>query len=233
MNPIKQITGTITHIRELSPTAREYTIRPSEPFPFTAGAFVNIFIDHEGESIRRAFSISSTDQDTGSFTLSIRLSPNGKLTPLLWSTDYTNATIKLMGPLGLNTADKLSSRNSFLFGFGIGAGVVKSLADHIVQRGDLESLTIVTGSRTIDEILHKEYFDKLCAEYTTVHSTYVVSDQTQSAYPVGYIQDHVAHYTFDNADIYMCGQGVACTALEATIKATNPQNCHFFIEDFH
>jgi len=50
MNSIKQITGTITKIRDLSPTSREYTITPNESFLFVAGTFVNLFIEHEGKN---------------------------------------------------------------------------------------------------------------------------------------------------------------------------------------
>ncbi len=233
MSQIKQLSGTITKIRDLSPTAREYTITPTEPLPFIAGAFVNIFITHEDKTIRRAFSMSSSDKIDTSFTLSIRLSPNGEFTPLLWNEDFTNKSVKIMGPLGLNTADKMKSNKIFLFGFGVGAGVVKSLADHIANRPELESLTIVTGNRSIEEILHKDYFDKLSAENQKVKVTYVVSDKNQTIYSIGYIQEHISSYDFNNADVYMCGQGMACKALEDEIKKTTPQNCNFFIEDFH
>lgn len=233
MTPIKQLTGTITNVCDLSPTAREYTVEPSEPLSFVAGAFVNLFIQHEGKTIRRAFSISSSDQNPNAFTLSIRLSPSGELTPILWEKDFSGETIKLMGPLGLNTADKMHSKRIFLFGFGIGAGVVKSLAEHMVKRNDITSLTIATGNRTIEEILHKDYFDHLATHNDKVSVTYVVSDKNQSQYKTGYIQDYIAEYDFSNADVYMCGQVAACTALEAAIKTTDPQNCNFFIEDFH
>jgi len=233
MNAIKQISGTITKIRDLSPTAREYTITPSEPLSFVAGAFVNLFVEHEGTTIRRAFSMSSNDKDEQSFTLSIRLSPSGELTPILWSKDFTDANVKLMGPLGLNTADKMHSKRVFLFGFGVGAGVVKSLAEHMSNRSELKSLTIVTGNRSIDEILHKDFFAALADTDKRVSVQYVVSDKEQTQYPTGYIQENIDGYDFNNADVYMCGQGVACSALEEGVKSTNPKNCTFFVEDFH
>ena len=232
MNPIKQLAGTITRVRELSPSAREYTITPSEPFPFTAGAFVNTFFEHNGKTIRRAFSISSSDSDTNTFTLSIRLSLQGELTPLLWERDFTGETIKLMGPLGLNTADKMQAKKIYLFGFGVGAGVVKSLADHMMRRSELVSLTLVTGNRTIEEILHKDYFDIIATD-PRVTVKYVVSDTNQTIYPDGYIQNHISGYDFNNADIYICGQGMACTALQTAIANQRPHDYHFFIEDFH
>lgn len=233
MNQIKQVEATITKVRDLSPTAREYTLTPHEPLPFTAGAFVNVFLEHNGETIRRAFSMSSSDQDEQSFTISIRLTPDGKMTPILWNEDYTGKTVKLMGPLGLNTADKMQSRKVFLFGFGVGAGVVKSLADHFSRRPNLESLVIMTGNRSTEELLHKDYFDELAQSDQRVTVGYVVSDKTQSTYPTGYIQDHVGRYDFSDADVYICGQKVACDALEQTIEATTPPNCNFFVEDFH
>ena len=232
MNQIKQLTGVISQINDLSTTAREYIITPDAPLPFVAGAFVNVFVTHEGKTIRRAFSMSSSDADHEHFSLTIRLSPKGELTPIMWARDFTGEQIKLMGPLGLNTADKMQSKRVFLFGFGVGAGVVKSLADHIVARPDLESLAIVTGNRSIPEILHKDYFDAL-AENPKVSVKYVVSDKEQRKYPTGYIQEHIAEYDFNNADIYMCGQGVACTALHEAIDATAPHNSTYFIEDFH
>lgn len=233
MQTIKQLQGTITAVRNLSPTAREYTITPQEPLPFVAGAFVNMFLEHEGTTIRRAFSMSSSDQVSDSFTLSIRLTPDGALTPLLWNNDYISQNVRLMGPLGLNTADTMKSDRIFLFGFGIGAGVVKSLADHIASRKGTTSLTIVTGNRSTEEILHKDFFDTLAQRHDNVQVTYIVSDKTQTHYPAGYIHEHLDAHDFTNADVYMCGQGVACTALETAIKNTRPQNCNFFIEDFH
>lgn len=233
MSAIKQISGTISQVHDLSPTAREYTIVPSEPLSFIAGAFVNVFIDHDGKTIRRAFSMSSDDTDTSSFTLSIRLSPKGELTPILWNEDYTGRTVKIMGPLGLNTADKMKREKVFLFGFGVGAGVVKSLAEHIANQNHVTSLTVMTGNRTVDEILHKDYFDDLVQKNKKVLVTYVVTDENQTSYPKGFIQDHVSTFDFNNADVYMCGQGVACKGLEDVIKKLDPQNCSFFIEDFH
>jgi NAD(P)H-flavin reductase len=233
MNHIQRVSGTITGIRDLSLTAREYTITPKEPFTFTAGAFVNLFVPHNEKTIRRAFSISSSDTNNQHLTLSIRHNPNGELTSLLWNSDFMNREVSLMGPLGINTADKMRSSNIYLFGFGVGAGVVKSLATHISNRPDLTSLTIITGSRTAAEILHRDYFTQLAESNKKVAVTFVLSDTTQSVHPTGYIQDHLQNYNFDNADVYMCGQSVACEALRSHIENTDPKNCHFFVEDFH
>ncbi len=233
MTSIKQTRAVITAVRELSPTAREYVLTPETPLAFIAGAFVNVFIDHEGTVLRRAFSISSSDNVQNTFSLSIRLSPSGKLTPLLWNKDYVGTTVRIMGPLGLNTGDKMPAQKIFLFGFGIGAGVVKSLADHIIKRPDINSLTIFTGNRSIAEIIHKDYFDHITHTDKRVSVSYIVSDTNQSLYPQGYIQNHVSALDFNHATVYMCGQTIACTALRTAIEDTHPSDCTFFVEDFH
>lgn len=232
--PLKKIRGTISTVRDLSPTAREVTIRPSGPFPFIAGSFVNIFFPHEGATIRRAFSLSSDDTETDTFTLSIRLSPKGVLTPLFWGDSIVGTELEVMGPLGLNTADKVCSDKVFLFGFGIGAGVIKSIAEHIVHRPTLKTLTIITGSRSDDDIVHKDFFDDLGQKDARMHVSYVVSSPlSNSPHLRGYIQNHLAELDFTDADVYVCGQEKACTALVETVKFHEPKNCHFFIEAFH
>jgi phenol hydroxylase P5 protein len=231
---IKRLKGTITKVIELSPTAREYVLTLSEPMPFKAGAFVNFFFSNEGSTIRRAFSISSTDTEHNIISLSIRLSPKGLLTPILWEKDYTGLEVDIMGPMGLNTSDKMKSDTVYLCGFGIGAGVVKSLADDIARRDTLKSLTIMTGNRGTDELLHKDYFDALAASNPKVKVVYVVSQaDPEGVYPVGYIQNHVSDYDFTNSDVYTCGQTIACTALVEAVKQQPSEGCAFFVEDFH
>lgn len=233
MATIKKIQGKIISVKDLTPTAREITIRLEKPLEFIAGAFVNVFLPHEGEKIRRAFSISSSDTEQNQISLSIRLKPDGKVTPLFWQNDYTNTELEIMGPLGFNTADKMTSENIYLFGFGIGAGVVKSLAENLITRPNLKNLTIITGNRSEDEIIYKDFFDNFSIKHPNVNIQYVLTKPTTNKYPTGYIQNHISDLNFNDSDVYICGQKTACDALQETIKTTTPINCKFFIEDFH
>jgi len=233
MKPIKKMTAVITAVRDLTPTAKELTITLPEPFEFVAGSFVNLFVDLDREKIRRAYSMTSGDGVTDTFTISVRHSLAGRLTPRLWQEDFTGKTIEVMGPLGLNTIDKMKRRRLFLFGFGIGAGVVKSLAEHALLRPELEEIVIMTGNRSEEDIVYREYFDSLIGKDSRVTVTYVVSQTSSTFGKSGYIQDNIAGLSFHDADIYICGQTVACDGLRAAIMATNPNGHEFFVEDFH
>lgn len=230
---MKKLTAHITHIEDLSKTAKEITLTLPEDINFIAGQFVNIFMDINGEKVRRAYSISSSDTTQSQITLSIRESLNGVISPLFWKTDLTGTTLELMGPLGLNTADKMQSPRAYLFAYGVGAGVVKSVLDHVIKKGIAEKIVVMTGSRSDNEILHREYFDTMAQEHSIIEVRHVISQPSNNDFRVGYIQDHLDGIDFNNADVYACGQGVACDSLVEKIKAQNPENCHFFIEAFH
>ncbi len=232
MFPIKKIKATIITTRDLSATAKEVTFTLSEPMPFSAGSFVNVFFNHEGTVLRRAFSISSSDEKFNTINISVRLSPQGAVTPLFWRADIINKEVELMGPLGLNTADKMKSNRIFLFGFGVGAGVVKSLAEHFATRDNVTELTIMTGNRADDEILHKDFFDELSNTHKKIKIGYVVSDPN-SPYLKGFIQENIQNLDFNQADVYVCGQEIACNTLVDTIKKLQSSDCNFYIEGFH
>jgi NAD(P)H-flavin reductase len=162
------------------------------------------------------------------------LNPHGKLTPIFWNKDLTGTTFDLMGPLGLNTADKMHHSTIYLFGFGVGAGVIRSLAEYFKDREDIQRLTIVTGSRTEDDIIHKQDFDRLPEISPKIKVSYVVSTPPEnSSLLKGYIQHHIDHLDFNHADVFVCGLQIACEELVEKIKAKKPNDCSFFIEGFH
>lgn len=231
---ISKTSATIIAVRDLSATAREVTLQLRNPMHCIAGSFINLFMDINGISVRRAYSVVSFDATGTTITLAIRLTLDGAMTPRFWDTDIIGRTVDIMGPLGLNTANKMHNSKIYLFGFGIGAGVIKSLAEHFSTQESVEQIIILTGNRSRDEILYRDYFDTLAHRHPKLSITYVISQpSSQHSYASGYIQDHISNYDFSNSDIYICGAEIACNALSETIKKDSPVNCNFFIEGFH
>lgn len=231
---IKKFTGKITKIIDLSPTAKEVIIQTFVPVDFIPGSFLNVFMTIDGEKVRRAFSISSSHLEQNQISFTIRLSPKGKMSPLFWHKDLTGEELELMGPLGLNTTDKMLKKKIYLFAFGVGVGVVKSIADYFNTQPDIQKMVIITGSKFEEEVLYKKYFTELQNKSSKIIVKHVVSrPKPESKFLMGYIQDHISEFDFDNSDIYVCGQEQACLDLVEKIKSKNPQRCEFFIEGFH
>ena len=226
--------GVISNVIDLTKTAKEVTITLSDALVCPPGSFVNFFIELNGTQVRRAYSVVHADTEQKTITVSIRHTLNGQVTPEFWKDDIIGRKVRVMGPLGLNTADKLSHATVHLFAYGIGAGVIKAIAEYSLQNPLVTKMTITTGSRNEEDIVYKLYFDEIAQNNPHVTVKYVISDPLDQNYPYkGYVQDHLEGLSFDDSDIYMCGQEKACDALLEKIKATNPQNASFSVEAFH
>jgi NAD(P)H-flavin reductase len=130
-----------------------------------------------------------------------------------------------MGPLGLNTADKITRPRVFLFAFGIGVSVVKGLVHHLLAQAGTEEVIIVTGSRTEEEILYKDFFESIAREDARVSTRFVLSRPMNESYPyAGYLHEHIADYDFTNATVYICGSTGACARM-ASRSAVHAADC--------
>lgn len=226
--------GIISSVTDLTKTAKEVVITLTDGLDCPPGSFVNFFIEVNGTEVRRAYSVVHADEDQKTITLSIRHTLTGVVTPEFWKDDIIGRKVRVMGPMGLNTADKLSHSTVHLFAYGIGAGVIKAIAEYSLQNPNITTITITTGSRNEEDIVYKSYFDAMAQNNPHVAIKYVISDPLDANYPFkGYVQDHLEGLSFDDSDVYMCGQEKACNALLEKIKAMNSQNVSFFVEAFH
>lgn len=225
--------STVISEKDLSETAKEITFAIPEPLGFIPGAFVNIFIEKDGVMVRRAYSISSDYAEQKSFTISVRKSLHGGVSQLFWQAGLRERNIEVMGPMGMNTADKIEKHRLFLFGFGIGVSVIKSVLHYATNQSHISEITVVTGNRTENDILYKEFFNECVQKDKRVTTRYIVSDPIDPTYPyTGYIQDHIEDFDFTDSTVYICGQDKACTALRAKIEEKGVTGIQFLTESF-
>ena len=126
-------------------------------------------------------------------------------------------------------------RKVFLFGFGVGAGVVRSLADYFAASEGVDELVVMTGSRDEGDIIYKDWFDALARSSPKTTVRYVVSqpDTEDPAILHGYVQQHLDGFDFSGADVFVCGRESVCLELEEVIRSKEPEDCAFFVEGFH
>jgi NAD(P)H-flavin reductase len=92
----------------------------------------------------------------------------------------------------------------------------------------------MTESRKEKEIIYMDYFNSLVLGQKNTHANYVVSSpDSNTVHKIGYIQNHLENFDFNNSAVYACGQEKACEDLVEKIKNQQPINCQFFIEGFH
>ena len=223
----------ISAVTDISPTAREVTLRLPEPLDFVPGAFVNVFMDSSGTRLRRAYSISSDEDDQDTVTLSIRKGSAGGMSERFWDENIERVPLQIMGPLGLNTADKITGTNVFLFGFGIGVSVIKGLLPHLLRRKDIRQITVMTGSRNENEALYRDFIEDASMRDSRLSVKMVLSQPSDVAYPFkGYLQDHLGGLDFTDASIYICGSKAAAESLRDTIQKKESKVREFLLEAF-
>lgn len=230
---IKSLKAKVIGVETISPTAKEVRLALPVDLEFIPGAFVNVFAEINGKKERRAYSISSSSENQREVALSIRILPTGKLSPIFLEKDIVGKELQIMGPLGLNTADKIKSKRIFLIGYGIGISPIKSLAHHFAEAEDTKELSILTGSRSREEVIYDEFFKQVTKLKNGIYRP-VISDMADKDWPrKGFVQDHIDDIDFSNSAVYICGQGEACRSAEAKIREKNPDNCEILVEDFH
>lgn len=230
---IQRMTARIEEITDLSPTAREVALRLPEPLHFIPGAFVNVFMDHAGNRMRRAYSISSDEDIHDRITLSIRKGSEGGMSERFWDKGIEQVSFDIMGPLGLNTADKITGTKVFLFGFGIGVSVIKGLLAHLLRRKDITHITVMTGSRNETEMLYKDFFEAAASNDPRLNVSMVLSQPLDPVYPFkGHLQDHISGLDVSDASVYICGSKSATESLKAVILSTGQEPCEFLLEAF-
>jgi NAD(P)H-flavin reductase len=216
---------------DLSHTAKEITLRLAKPLPFKPGAFFNVFMERDGERKRRAYSISSHYGTQDEVKLSIRKGSKGGMSEAFWEPGIQDAAFEVMGPLGLNTADKIRHSRVFLIGFGIGVSVVKSVLHYLLDHDEAKEIWVITGNRSEEEVLYKEFFERI--DDPRVRTRFVLSRPHDSQYPFrGYIPEHVGDLDFSDSTVYICGQKKAAEALKETILASGARDVQFLIEAF-
>lgn len=233
--PIRSVNATVRAVADLSPTAREVRLALAEDLPFDPGAFVNVFADVNGETLRRAYTISSDGADPREIALTVRRVIGGRLSPIFWAPDAVGRAVRVMGPLGKNTASRMRGRKVRLFGFGVGVSAVKALAHRFALDPACEDLLVANGSRTEEEILYREFFEGIHAARPEAvrPPIFAVSSPESPGYPYpGFVQAHLGGVSFDGADVLICGPNVACEALAAAIREGNPRDLNLLIEGF-
>lgn len=229
---LKRMTGAITGMRDLSPSAKEVRVSLSEPLGFTPGAFVNVFMLEEGKKTRRAYSIASSQDNQKEIALMIRKGSPGGMSERFWEPNISTVPLEIMGPLGLNTADKIEHPRVFLFAFGIGVSVIKGVLHYLLSKDSVTEVTVVTGSRHENEILCKEFFEEEQRRDPRLTLRFVVSQPTDATYPwKGHIQDYIDDFSFENSSVYICGTSKACNTLKEAIEKKS-HDVQFLIEAF-
>ena len=231
--PAKEICGDFainTHARHLHPdhlhlvvdeiiphdsaNAKTFVFRRSdgEAFPyFRAGQYLSLKLPLDGSFVTRAYLLCSSPLDAleGKAAITIRSNPGGFAADKLLSTLKVGDEVISSDPQGFFYYEDLRDAKHVI-GLAGGSGITPFLSMAYAIRDGVEDfdLTLLFGSRDVENILFKDELDAIsavCPKFRVVH---VLSDAEVEGYEHGFITaDMIKKYAPANEEysVFLCG----------------------------
>ncbi len=148
----------VTAISNITPTVRRFEFEPVDggPYEFVPGQFLMIHFEHEGESLKRSYSLASRAALGERPAIAVAPVDGGRCTEFLWGLSVGDE-IEASGPYGRFIVRSGDEPKRFVFlGTGTGIAPYRAMLDQL-DSSDAE-IHVALGVRTRDEALFADDF---------------------------------------------------------------------------
>lgn len=183
-----------------------------EPFPFfRAGQYISLKLPVDGSFVTRAYSLcySPLEALKGTAAITIRSNPGGFAADKLLATLKVGDEVISSDPQGFFYYEDLRDAKHVI-GLAGGSGITPFLSMAYAIRDGVEDfdLTLLFGSRDVDNILFKKELDDIAAACPRFKVVHVLSDVEAEGYEHGFITaDMIKKYAPADGDysVFLCG----------------------------
>jgi ferredoxin-NADP reductase len=205
--------GTVTSIRDETPTVRTFTLGLPDWPGHRPGQHVDLRLTAEdGYSVERSYSIASEPERGDEIDITVERIDDGEVSPFLDDVVVTGDRLEVRGPIGGYFVWEASIGGPLLLVAG-GSGVVPLMAmiRHRERAGSRVPTRLLLSSRHAEEIIYREELDRLAG---AIDGFEVFHTLTRSRPPgwTGYdrrIDDRMLAEVLDplgaKARVYICG----------------------------
>lgn len=152
-----------------------------ETFQYTQGQYATLRFDLNGESVRRAYSMSSSPLDED-FTVSVKQLQGGLVSTHINKNIKAGMTIEVMPPDGrfFTTLKEDNRKNYYLFAAGSGITPLMSILKTIIEKEPQSTVFLLYGNRSEDSTIFKDKLDQLEKRYSgQLVIEYILSQPTK------------------------------------------------------
>ncbi|MEH6577182.1 MAG: phenol 2-monooxygenase domain-containing protein [Amphritea sp.] len=213
---VQDFVGTVTEVRDLSPTIKGIWFELDKDMEFQAGQYINLNIP--GVEGNRAFSIANKPSDSRTLELHVRLVPGGAGTTYMHEQMQVGDTLDVSGPYGQFFVRKSDEQGAIFIAGGSGLSSPQSMILDMLEDGDTRQITLLQGARNVSELYNREIFeamDKEFANFTYVPALNAPEESDDWQGFTGFVHDAAAaHFDgrFDGNKAYLCGPPVMIDA---------------------
>lgn len=204
-----------------------------ETFAFTAGQYITIKHEVNGEELRRAYSISSAPS-SGKLTVGIKKMPSGTFSVYANENLKAGDVLQVMPPEGrfVYTMDG-QAKNIAAFAAGSGITPIMSIAQTVLEDGSENTFVLVFGNQSPEETMYLDTIQALQAKYPHrffVQHLYSRSNTENSLF--GRIEPSTVNFVVKNKfketrfdAFYLCGPEAMISSVTETLKKNGtPEN---------
>jgi NAD(P)H-flavin reductase len=207
----------LSEIKRLTPDVKHFELTLENDMEFKSGQFINLSFEHNGELVRKPYSIASHPLNPKRMELCIKLVPEGKLTPKLWEKEE-NFEVEVMGPLGLFNLDKVRAidqsdsltadvkPNLIFIGTGTGIAPLRSMIKDILANEEEYEMKLLFGVRFEGHHCYENEFTELQKLAPQFQYIPIVSrpEETWEGRQ-GHVQQNLDMIQPDNSQVFICG----------------------------
>ena len=197
-----------------------------DAFAFEAGQYITIRMQHNGEEVRRSYSLSSAPS-SGMWTIGIKKVPDGTFS--VFANDVLKAgdTLEVMPPEG-RFVYRPGSDVKHIAAFAAGSGItpVMSILSEALENDQSSKAVLVYGNRSAEQAMFLEDLKALEAKYPDRFFRYpVYSRQREEEGLFGHIENSTVNFVLKNKHkdwnfdrFYLCGPEPMIRAVESSLQ---------------
>ena len=160
----------VAEVVQETPTVRSYVLEPLDaaaPLHFHAGQHLTLLVNLDGVTHRRCYSFSSPARPGVPPSITVRSTPDGRVSRHLHETVRVGDTLLATDPTGEFTLaiDPAASRLVAFIAGGVGVTPLMSMVECLLREEPASRAVLLCGNRAADEIIFRGRIAELEASY--------------------------------------------------------------------
>lgn len=229
---------TLASNTEIAPSIHVLTfdLPPGDSLEFVPGQYVTFYLEREGKTLPRSYSIYSSADQHDRVAHLIKKVPQGFGSPFLCGlSPLLRPTVNVLAPLGKFVLHDPGARAVVLVATGVGVAPFVPMLERLRHDFPSTPTWLFFGNRYVEEIVNRADFEQLARSWTNFHFVPVVSRPPSDGTWTG-IRGHVEEpvkSTFpdlSSVDIYLCGANPMVNQMQELALGLNCPKEHVFVD---
>jgi ferredoxin-NADP reductase len=206
----------IDKVTVLNETAKKFTLVANKEKGtgklayFQAGQYLNVNLEFDGTKLSKPYSLCSSPKDAlnGFYEITVKRTSDGFASDYILDFWEEGKEISASAPNGDFKYNRLRDAKQVI-GIAGGSGITpfRALARAIAEGTEDFNLTIIYGSRSVNDILFKEEFDRLAETCDNIEVIHVLSHEKHADHEHGFITEDIIkkYIKVEEYSIFVCG----------------------------